>query len=62
MKINFFKSDHATKAQLLKDYHFYNFKAGGMVKQFAHGVVKLNADLKSRGVYTTDENLIYKLL
>ena len=32
------------------------------MKDFAHGLVKLDADLRSRGVYTTDEVLTYKLL
>ena len=62
LRINFFRSDRATKSQLLYEFHTYGFKAGKTVKEYAHGLVKLDADLRSRGVHNTEEILIYKLL
>ena len=62
LKTDFARADYLTKAQLQESFHTHTFRPGGKAREYVEKMIRLNSDLKARGIHIGDEELKLKLL
>lgn len=62
LRASYLKADEETLSRMQGRFHFHTFRPGMTLETYARSLIKVDAELRERGIITSDEDLRRKLL